>query len=55
MAPPARSGFGSRVISDMVTLSLDGTVDVQFLPNGLQWRLACPVERVSRGKPDVPR
>lgn len=55
VTPPARSGFGSRVISDMVTLSLDGTVDVRFLPKGLQWRLACPEDRVSRGKPDAPR
>ncbi|WP_316227916.1 MULTISPECIES: PAS domain S-box protein [unclassified Bradyrhizobium] len=55
VSPPARAGFGSRVISDMVRLSLDGTVDVLFPPAGLQWRLTCQLERVSCGEPDAPR
>ncbi|MGJ4939944.1 PAS domain S-box protein [Bradyrhizobium sp. HKCCYLS1011] len=53
VSPPARSGFGSRVISDMVRLSLDGTVDVLFPPEGLRWQIACQLERVSRGRPDA--
>ena len=55
VSPPARSGFGSRVISDMVRLSLDGTVNVLFPPEGLRWQLVCQLERVSRGRADARR
>jgi len=45
---PTRSGFGSKVISDMVRLSLDGVVDVQFPTSGLRWHLSCPIARITR-------
>ena len=47
VSPPERTGFGSRVISDMVKLSLDGTVAVLFQPSGLSWQLSCPLERIT--------
>jgi PAS domain S-box-containing protein len=47
VAPPERTGFGSRVISDMVKLSLDGTVEVLFPPSGLSWQISCPLERIT--------
>jgi two-component sensor histidine kinase len=50
VAPPKRRGFGSKVISDMVRLSLDGTVDVLFPFSGLRWHLACPIARITRGR-----
>jgi len=53
VTPPRRSGFGSKVISDMVRLSLDGAVDVMFPPSGLRWHLACPIARITRGRSDA--
>lgn len=49
VSPPTHSGFGSRVISDMVGAGLDGMVDVDFAPAGLRWHLRCPLQRLSRG------
>ncbi|HEU0149805.1 MAG TPA: PAS domain S-box protein [Bradyrhizobium sp.] len=49
VAPPTRRGFGSKVISDMVRLSLDGGVEVLFPVSGLRWRLDCPIEHITRG------
>jgi len=46
---PTRSGFGSKVISDMVRLSLDGTVEVLFPTSGLRWHLTCPIAHITRG------
>jgi PAS domain S-box-containing protein len=47
----ARYGFGSNVIKSMAELSLDGEVDLDFAPNGLIWRLACPLKKVhDKGK-----
>ncbi|WP_315798777.1 MULTISPECIES: PAS domain S-box protein [unclassified Bradyrhizobium] len=48
VAPPEHTGFGSRVISDLVRAGLDGSVEVQFLPAGLRWHLRCPLQRLSR-------
>lgn len=48
VSPPEHTGFGSRVISDMVRAGLDATVEVQFLPTGLRWHLRCPLQRLSR-------
>jgi two-component sensor histidine kinase len=53
VAPPAHRGFGSRVISDMVQLSLDGAVEVSFPPSGLRWQVTGPIERLTRGSSDA--
>jgi PAS domain S-box-containing protein len=45
--PPERTGFGSRVISDMVKLSLDGTVEVLFRPSGLCWHISCALDLIT--------
>jgi two-component sensor histidine kinase len=46
---PARSGFGSTVISSMARMSLDADVDLDFAPGGLIWRLRCSSEKVLEG------
>ena len=44
--PPHGKGFGSVVIKEMAESSLDGEVDLEFLPAGLRWRLRCPARKV---------
>ena len=46
---PARQGFGSKVTGDMVKLSFDGHVDIEFAPAGLEWRLSCPADALLKG------
>ena len=43
VAPPTRKGFGHAVIDRMVTHSLNGTVMLDFAPEGLSWSLSFPV------------
>ena len=38
---PKRSGFGTIVLQRMVELSLAGTVDFDYAPSGVTWRLTC--------------
>jgi PAS domain S-box-containing protein len=42
---PKRRGFGSAVISSLAEMSVEGTVDLQYRPTGLEWRLACPADK----------
>ena len=39
---PKRRGFGTIVMKAMTERSVDGTVDLDFAPSGLSWRLTCP-------------
>ena len=55
VSAPEHTGFGSRVISDMVQGGLEGTVEVLFPPSGLRWHLSCPLRRLSRGRIDARR
>lgn len=48
VARPLRSGFGSSVISDAVTMSLAGEVTLEFRPTGLRWNVVCPVTNLSK-------
>ena len=41
VAKPARSGFGSTVISGMLKMSLGCDAKVDFDPTGLVWRIVC--------------
>ncbi len=41
-SPPKRRGFGTVVMEAMVERSVDGTVDLDYAPSGLTWRLTCP-------------
>jgi PAS domain S-box-containing protein len=42
VAAPKRSGFGTIVMEAMAERSVDGTVDLNYAPSGVTWRLACP-------------
>jgi PAS domain S-box-containing protein len=42
VSAPKRRGFGSTVIETMANHSLDGTVDFDYAPSGVTWRLTCP-------------
>ena len=55
VSPPERTGFGSRVISDMVKISLEGTVEVLFPSSGLSWQVSCPLERITCSGRDAQR
>jgi PAS domain S-box-containing protein len=46
VTPPSRSGFGRRVIEQMVSTSLGAQVSLDFEPEGLAWRLDAPAERL---------
>ena len=42
VSAPTRRGFGTIVMEAMTERSLDGTVDLDYPPSGLTWRLTCP-------------
>jgi PAS domain S-box-containing protein len=42
VSAPERSGFGTMVMEAMAEHSVDGTVDLDYAPSGLTWRLSCP-------------
>jgi two-component sensor histidine kinase len=39
---PKRRGFGTIVMQAMTERSVDGTVDLDYAPSGVTWRLTCP-------------
>jgi PAS domain S-box-containing protein len=42
VAPPRRTGFGHTVMMQMTKSTLAGEASLDFAPQGLRWRLACP-------------
>jgi PAS domain S-box-containing protein len=42
VSAPKRRGFGTILMEAMTERSLDGTVDLDYAPSGLAWRLTCP-------------
>jgi PAS domain S-box-containing protein len=42
VSAPKRRGFGTTVMKQMAERSLGGTVDLDYAPSGLIWRLTCP-------------
>jgi PAS domain S-box-containing protein len=42
VAAPGRRGFGTIVMQAMAERSVDGTVDLDYAPSGVTWRLTCP-------------
>ncbi len=42
VSAPKRRGFGTIVMERMAERSVDGTVDLDYPPSGLTWRLTCP-------------
>lgn len=43
---PARGGFGSTVIRDMIRLNLRGEARLEYDSSGVLWEFDCPVENV---------
>jgi two-component sensor histidine kinase len=46
VSPPAREGFGHKVVTRIVSLALEGKVDLRFEPGGLVWALDIPDKHV---------
>jgi PAS domain S-box-containing protein len=44
VSAPSRRGFGTIVMETMVERSVGGTVDLDYAPSGLTWRLTCPAD-----------
>lgn len=49
VSAPERTGFGSVVTTKMVKMATGGNVVVDYLPEGLSWKLTCPAGRVLQG------
>jgi len=54
VSQPKRRGFGSTVIDSMVKQTVNGEVQLDYLPSGVVWNLTCPaanaLERNARYK-----
>ncbi len=51
--PPAREGFGHKVLKRIAAHALEGMVALDFAPDGLVWRLEIPTSYIVHGrKPD---
>jgi PAS domain S-box-containing protein len=46
VSAPARRGFGSIVMDAMAARSVSGSVDLNYEPSGVTWRLTCPAANV---------
>jgi PAS domain S-box-containing protein len=46
VSAPKRRGFGTIVMEPMAERSVDGTVDLNYAPLGVTWRLTCPAANV---------
>jgi NO-binding membrane sensor protein with MHYT domain/two-component sensor histidine kinase len=44
---PTRRGYGTSVICELIPYELGGTVDINYLTDGLQCRIEFPVQKVS--------
>ena len=42
VSKPQQWGFGNIVIKAMAEYSVDGAVDLHYVPSGVTWRLICP-------------
>jgi PAS domain S-box-containing protein len=42
VSAPERRGFGTIVIETMAERSMEGSVDLNYAPSGVNWRLTCP-------------
>ena len=47
---PTRRGFGSTVLCDMATLSLNAKAELDFSDTGVYWRLEYPASEVMASK-----
>jgi two-component sensor histidine kinase/PAS domain-containing protein len=46
VSTPQREGFGHKVVTRIVSLALEGKVDLRFEPSGLVWRLDIPGKHI---------
>jgi NO-binding membrane sensor protein with MHYT domain/two-component sensor histidine kinase len=46
---PARRGYGTSVISDLIPYELDGSVDINYETGGVRCRIEFPLERANGG------
>lgn len=46
VAPPAREGFGHKVLNRIATHALEGKVTLDFSPEGVVWRLEIPTSYI---------
>jgi two-component sensor histidine kinase len=46
VSAPSREGFGHKVVTRIVTLALEGKVDLKFEPSGLVWTLDIPDKHI---------
>ena len=47
VAPPARHGFGSRVVKSMFTSDFGGSANVDYRTEGLVFEVNLPIEQIS--------
>jgi len=50
---PKRTGFGSLVSGSMLEGRLSGSVEADYAPEGLRWRLRCPLGMVTEAPEEV--
>ena len=48
-APTVR-GFGTKVVKDMVEMSFDGDVVVDYAAAGFRWHVTCPLVKITEGR-----
>ena len=46
VSAPKRRGFGTIVMEAMIARSVEGTVELDYAPPGVTWRLTCPAASV---------
>ncbi len=46
LKPPEKKGFGTTVSVTMAQHELSGTINTEFKPEGFEWHLTCPADRV---------
>ena len=47
VSPPARQGFGTRLIGSGIARRLGGTADCRFDPEGFRWSLSAPLAELA--------
>jgi len=54
VSAPQRRGFGTIVMETLAERSVDGTVELDYPPSGLTWRLTCPAANTVEPLPYPP-
>jgi PAS domain S-box-containing protein len=49
--PPSHKGFGHVVFEHLLTKSLNGTLEMHFAPEGLNWKLSIPTAHIVTAPP----